>query len=138
MGEGDPIRKWLYSRAMSESTPEETITIQLDWSDEPPPVFANGSHVVATPREFALYFTEFAPMVGRGQVPRDQPPRAKVTGSLRMTPQAFFEMVTHCASSWNHFANATGDPGRPQPKFKLMGAGGLQLEGLAPPRSPTG
>ncbi|MBX3268646.1 MAG: hypothetical protein KF729_00200 [Sandaracinaceae bacterium] len=107
------------------------ITIQLDWSDEPAPAFANGAQVAATTREFALFFTEFCPLAGRGGATEEDPPLAKIVASVRMTPDGFFHMISTCASNWNRYANHVETTQGPRPKFKLMGAGGLQLEGLA-------
>ncbi|MCA9604283.1 MAG: hypothetical protein KC619_01725 [Myxococcales bacterium] len=108
------------------------ITIQLDWSDDPLPVFANGAQVAATTREFALFLTEFCPLAGRGGSTEEDPPLAKVVASVRMTPDGFFRMISTCASNWNRYANHVAATEGPRPKFKLMGAGSLQLEGLDP------
>jgi len=108
------------------------IVIQLDWSDEPRPTYATGVQVVATPRDVALFFVDFAAAKGRGGAAPDEPPKAKVVGTVRVTPDVLFELAFNLASAWNEYANATGDPGRPQPKYKLMSAGGRQVRGLTP------
>ena len=41
------------------------VQIDIDWSDEPMPVYANGAQMVHSHREFAIAFTEFAPFAGR-------------------------------------------------------------------------
>lgn len=117
---------------MSDIDPNQVqeITIQLDFADDPTPVFANGAQVAATTREFALFLTEFCPLAGRGGHTEDDPPLAKIVASVRMTPDGFFRLVSTCASNWNKYANHVADTHGPRPKFKLMGAGGLQLEGL--------
>ena len=107
------------------------LTIELDWSDEPRPVYANGAQVAASPREFALLLTDFAAFAGRGGVALDQVPKAKIVANVRLTPDAFFRLASACASNWNLFVNQMGDPSVRHPKFKLMGAD-KQLEGIGP------
>ena len=111
------------------------VVIELDWSDEPSPLYANGAQILSSQREFALLLTEFSPFAGRGGVPRDQPPKAKIVSSVRMTPDVFFQLAAACASNWNKFVNRYGDPRARSPKFKLIGGGETQLEGLEPPGS---
>jgi hypothetical protein len=107
--------------------------IRIDWSDEPPPTYANGAQVLNTQREFAILFTDFMAFAGRGNAPVDGVPNAKVVANLRLTPDVFFQVTAAMASNWNRYANQFVAPGQPRPKFKLMGAGGQQLEGLEPP-----
>ena len=47
----------------------------------------------------------------------------------------FFQLAAAFASNWNKFVNRFGDPRAKSPKFKLIGAGQMQLEGLEPPGS---
>lgn len=115
-----------------EQGPEQ-IVIELDWSDEPVPVYANGAQVLNSQREFAIVFTEFAAFAGRGGVPYDRAPKAKIVANVRLTPDVFFQLTAACASNWNKFVNRFGDPRAKSPKFKLIGAGQMQLEGLEPP-----
>lgn len=110
------------------------MVIDVDWSDEPAPVYANGARVLNTQREFALVFTEFMAFGGRGGAGPNETPRAKVVASLRLTPDVFFQLAAACATNWNQYVNRFGDPRQPSPKFQLVGAGDLQLEGVDPPR----
>lgn len=111
----------------------EQIVIELDWADEPTPVYANGAQILNSQREFAIVFTEFAAFPGRGGAPYDRPPKAKIVASVRLTPDVFFQLAAACASNWNKFVNRFGDPRARAPKFELVNAGGMQLEGLDPP-----
>ena len=106
------------------------IVLELDWSTEPRSVYANGAQVAASPREFALLLTEFSPYMGRGAA-SGQLPKAKIVANVRLTPDGFFRLAAACASNWNLFVNAIGDPKVRHQKFKLMG-GDVQLEGVGP------
>jgi hypothetical protein len=105
----------------------------IDWSTEPPPVFANGLQILHRPTDFAVVFTDDAPFPGRrspdGSAGSE---RAVVVSSLRTHPSAFFQMVCAMASSWNRYASTVIDPRLRQPRFRLFDAGDLQLE-HAPP-----
>lgn len=114
-------------------TPAEPIVVELDWSDEPAPVYANGAQILNSQREFALLFTEFLALAGRGSAPGDQNPKAKIVSNVRVTPDVFFQLAAACASNWNKYVNRFGDPSTRNPKFKIMGGGGMQLEGLEAP-----
>ena len=113
--------------------PPQQIVIELDWGTEPPAVYANGAQILNSQREFAIVFTDFAAFAGRGGVPYDRPPKAKIAANIRMTPDVFFQLAAACASNWNNFVNRFGDPRARSPKFKLMNGGGMQLEGLEGP-----
>lgn len=113
--------------------PGQTIQIEVDWSDEPPTVYANGAQLTHTQTEFAVVFTEFAGFGGRRAREPGGPPRARVVSSVRLHPDTYFQFVTACASNWNKFVNAVSPPGSTPPKFKLVGIEGVQLEGLEPP-----
>lgn len=117
---------------------QEQITIEIDWSDEPVPGYANGAQILNSQREFAIVFTDFVGFAGRGGAPLDRPPRAKIVSNVRMTPDVFFQLAAACASNWNKFVNRFGDPAARSPKFKVIGGGSFQLEGLEPPAGPTG
>ncbi len=106
------------------------IPIEVDWSDEPAAVYANNAQVSANPRDVSLVFTEFQPITGRGDVPADRAPMAKVVANVRLSPEAFFELAATVASAWNSYVQRYGDPKERSPKFKLMGAAGRQLDGL--------
>jgi hypothetical protein len=122
--------------ADQEGEPQpEQIVIELDWNDEPPVLYANGAQVLNSRREFAILFTEFVAFAGRGGVESDRPPKAKIVSNLRVTPDVFFQLAAAFASNWNKFVNRFGDPRAKSPKFKLIGAGQMQLEGLEPPGS---
>ena len=112
--------------------PQE-IVIEMDWSDEPPPVYANGAQILNSQREFAVVFTDFVGFVGRGNAPKDQPPRAKIVSNVRLHPDVFFQLAAACASNWNKYVNRFVDPSVRAPKFKVIGGGQFQLEGLEPP-----
>jgi len=112
---------------------QQQIVIEIDWSDEPAPVYSNGAQILNSQREFAVVFTDFVGFAGRGNVPNDQPPKAKIVSNVRMTPDVFFQLAAACASNWNKFVNRFGDPGVRSPKFKIIGGGNFQLEGLEPP-----
>jgi hypothetical protein len=111
----------------------QPIVIELDWDDEPPARYANGAQILSTQREFAILFTEFAPLAGRGGVAKDHPPKAKIASNLRVTPDVFFQLAAAFASNWNKYVNQFGDPRAQNPKFKIIGGGQMQLEGLEPP-----
>ncbi|MBX3271315.1 MAG: hypothetical protein KF729_13705 [Sandaracinaceae bacterium] len=116
---------------MSQQAPEQVV-IEIDWSDEPPVVYANGAQILNSQREFALLFTDFVAFAGRGNAPLDAPPRAKIVANLRITPDVFFQLAAAAASNWNKYVDRFGAPGAGAPKFKLIGAPGAQLEGLSP------
>ena len=115
----------------------EQIIIELDWSDEPVPVYANGAQILNSQREFAIVFTDFVGFAGRGGAPNDKPPKAKIVSNVRLTPDVFFQLAAACASNWNRYVNRFGDPRARNPKFKIIGGGTMQLEGLEP-GSPEG
>jgi hypothetical protein len=110
--------------------------LPVDWSTEPVPAYANGAHVVHTPREFSVIFTELAGFPGRlsasGAAGEE---RARVVGSIRMTPDVYFQMLCILASNWNRFANELIDPRMRRPRFKLLDAGDVQLEGVPQKRA---
>lgn len=120
---------------MSNGTrsPQQEQMVEVDWSDEPKPVYANGAQLVHTASEFAMCFTEFASIAGRRAKEGGEVPRARVVSSVRVHPEIFFQFVVACASNWNKFVNRFSPPGSKPPKFKLIGSGNLQLEGLEPP-----
>jgi hypothetical protein len=119
----------------TESAPE-TEALPIAWETEPPPVYTNGAHVVHSPTEFAVLFTEMSAFPGRhaenGKVGQE---RAMIAASLRTNPTVFFEMLCVFASNWNKFANEYIDPRMRRPRFKLIDAGEFQLEGLPPSKS---
>lgn len=121
--------------AETDAPQPQQIVIDLDWDAEPPATYANGAQILNTQREFAILFTEFLPFAGRGGVPKDQPPKAKIVSSLRVTPDVYFQLAAAFASNWNKYVNQFGDPRQPSPKFKIIGGGQMQLEGLEPPAS---
>jgi hypothetical protein len=108
----------------------------INWATEPPPVFTNGVQVLHRPTDFAVIFTEHTPFPGR-HAPDGKPgaERAAVVCSLRTHPAAFFQMVCAMASNWNRFASTLIDPSLPRPRFRLVGAGDLQLEHAPPAAS---
>ena len=118
------------------NTPSEQLGPEVDFTDEPPPVYANGAQMVHSQTEFSLFFTEFAALEGRRSAAGGRAPRARVVSSVRLHPDFFFQFVVACASNWNKFANRVFPAGSRPPKFKLIGAGNLQLEGLEPPGEP--
>ncbi|MEZ4338348.1 MAG: hypothetical protein R3B82_17135 [Sandaracinaceae bacterium] len=110
---------------------QQQVMIEIDWSDEPPVVYANGAQILNSQREFALLFTDFVAFAGRGNTPLDAPPKAKLVANLRITPDVFFQLAAAAASNWNKYVERFGDPNGQAPKFKLIGAPGAQLEGLS-------
>jgi len=106
----------------------------IDWSTEPTPASANGLQIMHLPTEFALFFTDMTPFPGRrspdGTTGNE---RAVIVGSYRVHPDTFFQMLCVMASNWNRFASTMIDPRMRQPKFKLLDAGDMQLEGIAKP-----
>lgn len=104
-------------------------TLPVDWSTEPAPAYANGGHVVHTARDFAVLFTEHASFPGRLSGAEGQE-LARIVASLRMTPDVFFQMLCMLTSNWNKFANEMIDPRMRRPRFKLLDAGEVQLDGL--------
>lgn len=117
----------------TEGQSPDQIVIEIDWSDEPSPVYTNGAQILNSQREFAILFTDFVGFAGRGGAAPDQPPRAKIVANVRLTPDVFFQLAAACASNWNKFVNRFGDPRVRSPKFKIIGGGNFQLEGLEPP-----
>lgn len=116
-------------------TPEQEVQIEIDWSDEPMSVYANGAQIVHTHREFALAFTEFAPFQGRRPKPYAPRPgeiqeRARVVSAIRLTPDVFFQLMAAGTSNWNKFVDTFGKQmGADMPKFQLLGPDGTpQLE----------
>ena len=104
--------------------------LPIDWSTEPTPAYANGAHVVHTPSEFAVVFTEMSAFPGRhAESGEAGDERAMVAASIRTNPTVFFEMLCVFASNWNKFANELIDPRMRKPRFKLVDAGDFQLEG---------
>lgn len=120
------------------TTPNE-IAIQINWDSEPTPVYSNGAQIVHSPREFSLVFTDFAGFAGRGAPEGQDEPRASVVSSVRVTPDVFFQLAAACASNWNKYLNHAAEMGMgvQGPKFKLLGGGNFQLEGLEPAGSDT-
>lgn len=105
----------------------EAVQIEIDWSDEPMPVYANGAQIIHSHREFAIGFTDFAPFAGRR--PKPYPPRpgevherARVVSSLRMAPDVFFQLLVAGVQNWNKFAETFTPPGQTLPTFKIEGA----------------
>ena len=107
--------------------------LPIDWSTEPTPAYANGLQVAYSVQDFALLFTELTRFPGR-LAPGNQPgqERARVAASLRVNPEAYFQMLCAMASTWNQFVGEVVDPRMRQPRFKLLDAGDMQLEGLSP------
>ena len=116
---------------------EQQIVIEIDWSDEPPPAYANGAQILNSQREFALVFTDFGGFAGRGGAAMDRPPKAKIVSNVRGTPDVFFQLAAAAASNWNKYVNRVGDPRVRAPKFKVIGGGEFQLEGLEAPEPPA-
>jgi hypothetical protein len=116
-------------------TPPDAVQIDIDWSDEPLPVYANGAQIVHTPREFAIAFTDFAPFSGRRIKPYptrqgEVAERARVVATIRITPDVFFQLMAAGASNWNKFVDRVGpSTGQAMPKFQVVGAADFQLEG---------
>lgn len=126
---------------MSESdgpanpTPEQP-ELRIDWSSEPTPAYANGAHTVHSTREFSIFFSDFVDLPGRG-AETGGPPNARIVSSVRLSPEVFLQFVVSVASNWNRFVQRYGDPEN-APRFKLIGAGGVQLEGVDPPPGDAG
>ena len=49
-----------------ETVSPDQIVIEIDWSDEPAPVYTNGAQILNSQREFAVVFTDFVGFAGRG------------------------------------------------------------------------
>lgn len=116
----------------------QTINIEVDWSDEPPTVYANGAQLTHSQTEFAMVFTEFAGFDGRRARDPGGPPRARVVSSVRLHPDTYFQFVVACASNWNKFINSISQPGSAPPKFQLNNLEGVQLEAVEPPSEGDG
>jgi len=110
--------------------------LPIDWSTEGTPAYANGMQILHRASEFALVFTDMAAFPGRlspdGRAGNE---RAAVVASLRITPDAFFQMLCVMTSNWNRYIGAVTDARMRQPRFKLLDAGELQLDGLPPSAS---
>lgn len=117
--------------AMGQEAPPQPQAMPIDWTTEGVPAAANGVQVLHRPTEFAVLFTDHTPFPGRRSV--DGEPgneRAVVVSSLRLSPDAMFQALCTMANSWNRFATTVIDPRMRQPRFKLVDAGELQLEGF--------
>ena len=125
---------------MSDQNPNqpgapEEMKIDIDWSDEPMPVYANGAQIVHSHREFALAFTDFAPCQGRRVKPYptragEVPEQARVVSAVRMTPDVYFQLIAAGATNWNKFVERYGQAmGANMPKFSLEGEGAPSLDG---------
>lgn len=103
----------------------------INWDTEPTPAYVNGVQVVHSPQDFALLFTEMRAFPGRhsatGKVGDE---RASIAASIRMTPEVFFRMVCMLGSNWNRYVSEHVDPRMRQPRFKLIDAGEMQLDGI--------
>jgi hypothetical protein len=114
------------------------MRIEIDWSDEPLPVYSNGAQIVHTHREFALAFTEFAPFAGRRPAPYAPRPgevveRARVVSAVRVPPDVFFQLIAAGASNWNKFVDSFGGPmAEKMPKFQIAGGEGVPQLDNAP------
>lgn len=132
----EPVATGPEHEAPSAEAPKPVEALPIDWSTEGRPVYTNGAHVIHTARDFSLLFTEAAAFPGRlaadGQAGNE---RAAIAASLRMSPDVFFQMLCVFASNWNKFANEMIDPRMRRPRFKLIDAGDMQLEGI-PKRPP--
>jgi hypothetical protein len=113
----------------------EPRALPIDWSTEGTPAYANGMQILHRATEFALLFTDMAAFPGRlspdGRAGNE---RAAVVASLRIAPDSFFQMLCVMASNWNRYIGAVTDARMRQPRFKLIDAGDLQLEGLPTPK----
>jgi hypothetical protein len=113
---------------------KEARALAIDWSTEGTPAYANGMQILHRATEFALLFTDMAAFPGRlapdGRAGNE---RAAVVASLRIAPDAFFQMLCVMASNWNRYIGAVTDARMRQPRFKLIDAGEMQLEGVPPP-----
>lgn len=106
--------------------------LEIDWSTEPPPAYANGLQLACASQEFSLVFTDMVRFPGRLAVGnKSGAERARVSASLRVNPDVFFQMLCVMTSSWNRFITEAADSRMRQPKFKLLDAGDAQLEGLS-------
>jgi hypothetical protein len=121
-------------------SPNEALRVDVDWSDEPMPVYSNGAQVVHTHREFAVAFTEFAPFAGRRVSPHPPRPgemheRARVVSAVRLAPDVFFQLIAAGASNWNKFVDSHGGPmAAKMPKFQIVGGDGVpQLDNAPKP-----
>jgi hypothetical protein len=113
---------------------KETRPLPIDWSTEGAPAYANGMQILHRATEFALVFTDMAAFPGRlspdGRAGNE---RAAVVASLRIAPDAFFQMLCVMASNWNRYIGTVTDARMRQPRFKLIDAGELQLDGVPTP-----
>ena len=103
--------------------------LPIDWSTEGKPVFANGLQVMHRFSDFALLFTDETPFPGRNVPGRGQGEElAAVSASLRVPPDAVFQMICVLASSWNRFVGAMPEGAPVQPRFRLIESGEVQLD----------
>lgn len=118
--------------------PQRVTALPVDWSTEPAPAYANGAHVVHTPREFAVVFDDTVPFPGRLAQPEDPSgTRGRIVASLRLAPDAFFQVVCALASSWNRFAATYLEGQATRPRFVLVDAGAMKLDGQDGTAAPT-
>ena len=119
----------------SAATPPQQAPLPIDWSTEGTPAYANGMHILHRATEFALLFTDMAAFPGRlSSDGRAGNERAAVVASLRIAPDAFFQMLCVMASNWNRYIGAVTDARMRQPRFKLIDAGDMQLDGVPAPK----
>jgi hypothetical protein len=120
--------------AAAAVAPQQT-PLPIDWSTEGRPAYANGMQILHRATEFSLLFTDMAAFPGRlspdGRAGNE---RAAVVASLRIAPDAFFQMLCVMASNWNRYIGAVTDARMRQPRFKLIDAGDMQLDGVPTPK----
>jgi len=117
--------------AMGQEAPPQPKAMPIDWTTEGVPAAANGVQVLHRPTEFAVLFTDHTPFPGRRSIDGEAGnERAVIVSSLRLSPDAMFQSLCTLANSWNKFATTVIDPRMRQPRFKLLDAGELQLEGI--------
>ena len=133
-----PARNGGAAPAAASEAPEGAAQQQplpIDWSTEGRPAYANGMQILHRATEFSLLFTDMAAFPGRlspdGRAGNE---RAAVVASLRIAPDAFFQMLCVMASNWNRYIGAVTDARMRQPRFKLIDAGDMQLDGVPTPK----
>jgi hypothetical protein len=112
-------------------TAESPRALPINWDTEPTPAYVNGVQVMHTAQDFALLYTEMRNFPGRHSATQQAgDERASIAASLRMNPDVYFQMLCILTSNWNRYVAEYVDPRMRQPRFKLLDAGDLQLDGI--------
>jgi len=97
--------------------------IELDWSTQPRPVFANFAQVSHTANEFILFFGDYmlTPKVAE-EIKAGGPAKAPIVAVVRTTPSTMFAIIHALIGNWNKYVeNTKGMEGLEPPKIEVGG-----------------